>query len=205
LQAQVAELTRLKVENEHLRQFMAQSSTGEAAGSNQLSELLRLRSGVGLLRQQTNDLATLEAENRRLRAARGNSSGNASPESAASDPFPRDQWAFMGYATPEATAQSLLWALREGNTNAFFVYLSGLDPESRARVEEEARKRGGPAAFAELGAHETGGMAAYRIIKKIVVNDERVLLQVQAGETQPVQTFIMKKIGDEWKMAGELK
>jgi hypothetical protein len=83
--------------------------------------------------------------------------------------------------------------------------LSGLDPESRAKVEEEARKRGGPAAFAELGAHETGGMAAYRIIKKIVVNDERVLLQVQAGETQPVQTFIMKKIGDEWKMAGELK
>jgi RNA polymerase sigma factor (sigma-70 family) len=205
LQAQVDELARLKLENEHLRQLMAQSSTGETAGSNQLSELLRLRSEAGLLRQQTNDLATLQSENRRLRATRGNSSGNASPESEASDPIPRDQWIFMGYATPEATAQSLLWALREGNTNAFFVYLSGLDSESRARMEEEARKRGGPAAFAELGAHETGGMAAYRIIKKIVVNDERVLLQVQAGETQPVQTFIMKKIGDEWKMAGELK
>jgi hypothetical protein len=205
LQAQGDELARLKAENEHLSELLAQMRSAATAETNRLNELLRLRSEVGLLRQQTNDLATLQAQNRSLRAARGNSSGSASPESEASDPIPRDQWAFMGYATPEATAQSLLWALREGNTNAFFVYLSGLDPESRAKVEEEARKRGGPAAFAELGAHETGGMAAYRIIKKIVVNDERVLLQVQAGETQPVQTFIMKKIGDEWKMAGELK
>jgi RNA polymerase sigma factor (sigma-70 family) len=205
LQAQGDELARLKAENQHLSELLARMRSAATPESNQLNELLRLRSEVGLLRQQTNDLATLQAENRSLRAARGGSPGSASPESEASDPIPRDQWAFMGYATPEATAQSLLWALREGNTNAFFVYLSGLDPESRARMEEESRKRGGPTAFAELGAHETGGMAAYRIIKKIVVNDERVLLQVQAGETQPVQTFIMKKIGDEWKMAGELK
>lgn len=112
---------------------------------------------------------------------------------------------FVGYATPEATAQSLLWALREGNTNAFAAYLNGLAPELRARMELEAARRGGPGAFAELGAHETGAMADYRIVRQIALNADRVLVQVQPGESQPLQTFLMKKIGEEWKMADEIK
>src|SRR5262245_28399660 len=111
----------------------------------------------------------------------------------------------MGYATPEPTAQSLLWALREGDTNAYLLYLNGLVPELRAKMEQEAERRGGAAAFAELGAHETGKMAAYRIVGNFPLSDDRVLLQVQPGEGQPAQSFLMKKIGDEWKMGNEIQ
>jgi len=205
LQAQVDEFARLKAENERLNELLAQSKSETTARSNQLAELLRLRSEIGMLRQQTNELALLQAENHNLRIARAAAPGNLSLEPEMSEPVPRQQWTFMGYATPEATAQSLLWALREGDTNAFAAYLNGLVPELRAKLEQEAARRGGPAAFAELGDHETGGMAEYRIVGKIPLTENRVLVRVQAGDAMPIQTFLMKKIGDDWKMADEIK
>lgn len=204
LRAQLEDQARIQAENRRLLEEIARMNNSALDASNRLADLLRLRNEVASLRERTNDLATLQAEYRRLQSGRRGPSANGGSEEAA-EPVPRESWAFVGYATPEATAQSLLWALREGNTNAYFAYLNGLAPEQRAAIEREAARRGGPAAFAELGSHETGSMADYRILRKVELSDDRVLLQVQPGAGQPAQSFLMKKIGDEWKMGGEVK
>lgn len=63
LQQQSDQLARLQTENDRLAKLAAQTGS-----PNQLNDLLRLRGEVGLLRKQTNDLATLQQENRRLRS-----------------------------------------------------------------------------------------------------------------------------------------
>ena len=117
--------------------------------------------------------------------------------------LPRNLWGFAGYATPEATAQTLFWALREGNTNTFQAYLEGFTPELRMKLENEAKSRG-TNAFAELAAHEMGGVTRYRILKRVTLSDTEARLQIQFGGSKgPVQTLTLEKIGNEWKCAGQ--
>jgi hypothetical protein len=63
LRQKADQLARLQAERERLVILAAQTNS-----PNQLNDLLRLRGEVGFLRKRTNDLATLQEENRRLRA-----------------------------------------------------------------------------------------------------------------------------------------
>ncbi len=65
LQQQADQLARLQTERERLSNLLARAN-GPAA-EDRLSELLRLRAEAAILSQQTNDLAALQEENRRLR------------------------------------------------------------------------------------------------------------------------------------------
>ena len=117
--------------------------------------------------------------------------------------FPRSSWSFAGYATPEDTAQSLFWAMRESNSNSFQIYLNGLVPKLQDKMQQEAQNRGSNA-FAELSAQEMGGVTRYRILKKVMLSDNTAQLQIQFGGLKgPVQTIAMEKIGNEWRCAGE--
>jgi RNA polymerase sigma factor (sigma-70 family) len=72
LQQQADQLARLQAENERLVNLAPQTGA-----PNQLKDLIRLRGEVGSLRKQTNDLATLQEENRRLRARNSQHSENS--------------------------------------------------------------------------------------------------------------------------------
>jgi RNA polymerase sigma factor (sigma-70 family) len=183
---EVRRASRLRVENQNLLDRQAQlTAERDAAVSNLMrnvnagsqtqpdrDELLRLRSEVGRLRRQTNEVATLGAENQRLRAAltqnRATSVNPLISDPEAPDAVPKESWALAGYATPEATVQTLLWALHKGDSNAFQVYMDGLAPSTRMAVEQEVRSWVANA-FAGLGTHETGGMTDFRILKNRVV------------------------------------
>jgi len=116
----------------------------------------------------------------------------------------RSAWAFAGYASPEATMQSLLWALNKHDDKAFQMYLNGFTPELRDNLENEAQKRG-PNAFTELSAHEIGGMTAFCILKKVMLSNDTAQLTMQSsGPKGPINSLLMKNIGGEWKVAGEV-
>jgi hypothetical protein len=66
LQQQQAQTAQLAAENERLSNLLAQANNAQPQA--QLQELLRLRGEVGVLRQQTKELARLQEENRQLRA-----------------------------------------------------------------------------------------------------------------------------------------
>src|SRR5581483_5050858 len=211
LQEQVDELARLKMENERLSNLLAQAQSAQTLAEDEKAQLLRLRAEVGRLRQETNNVAKLREENRQLRtaqAARQIVPPNRQPTPTQPDEpqsVPKESWAFAGYASPEATVQSLLWALRQGDDQAFQAYLNGLTPELRDKIEKDAASRG-PNAFAGLGADETGDMTGFRILETIPVSGDETLVRLQsdgAGGDGPVQNFMLKQIEGQWKIAGQ--
>jgi RNA polymerase sigma factor (sigma-70 family) len=209
LQAQIDELTKLKAENERLAGMVADAQNARLLADNQKAELLRLRNEVGMLREQTNQMNGLREQNRQLLAQQADGAKTKSDSAKNTDeqpPVPKTSWAFSGYATPEATLQSLFWALREGDTNAFQAYLQGLGPEARAKIEQDAKSRGGANAFASLGNDETGGMTGFQLVKKVPLSDDKVVVEIQTmGDTAPAQMILMRKIGDEWKLSDVIK
>ena len=68
LQQQQGQRAQLAVENERLSNLLAQANSTQALSQAQFRELLRLRGEVGPLRQQSQELARLQEENRQLRA-----------------------------------------------------------------------------------------------------------------------------------------
>lgn len=60
------QIAQLKASNQSLSKLPAQAQKPTTLPSDQFNELLRLRGEVGVLRQQTNELARLRQENRRL-------------------------------------------------------------------------------------------------------------------------------------------
>jgi hypothetical protein len=116
-------LNRLHQENSALRQEVRQAETARAekealsrqiaamrmnASLNkaQLSELLRLRGEVGLLRKESQELA-------RLRSTTAPSPTVTEPR----DYFPATAWANVGADKPEAAIQTFFWAGKQGETN----------------------------------------------------------------------------------------
>jgi len=117
--------------------------------------------------------------------------------------FPRGSWAFVGYSTPEDSIQTVSWAMREHNSSSLQAYLNGLVPEMSDKMEQEIQSRGSNA-FAELCAHEMGGVTRYRILKITTLSNDRVELRIQFGGLKgPVQTMALEKIGSEWKFTPE--
>jgi len=69
LREQLAQTADLEAENTRLSNLVARAQSPPTPASDQLRELLRLRGEVGMLRSQSNQLAGLREENRRLKAS----------------------------------------------------------------------------------------------------------------------------------------
>ena len=82
-EALTQQIAQLKIDNETLSSLATQAKKPALLPSDQLSELLRLRGEVGMLRQQTNELGRLRQENRKLMsqaAAQSESTNQVSAE-----------------------------------------------------------------------------------------------------------------------------
>ncbi len=115
----------LRVENESLRQQIAQVKTDDDSAANrpvpaadftalsgaQSNELLRLRGEVGLLRRQTNELANLLASSWRS-PPRGSSPGAEQQSSALPEDYPK---------TPDGATRGIFESWARGDWNAFFT------------------------------------------------------------------------------------
>jgi RNA polymerase sigma factor (sigma-70 family) len=124
---------------------------------------------------------------------------NAAQEKPAPSPF-----SFAGYATPENAIQSMIWATSTGDLEKL---AAGATPEVMERVNNqmagksaEEIKRGGLAwATAMIG---------YTITQKDVVSDDEVHVHIHATPSADAlhsgkAVLVLKKIGNEWKMAGD--
>jgi len=198
LRQQLDSMGALAAENAQLSNQVVRAATDARLEQAQHAELLRLRGEVGVLRRQ----AAQRAANPVGRPASDQQKGE---EAGQQQPIPKESWAFSGYGSPEAGIQSLFWALHQGDSNAFQAYLQGLSPDLRAKIERDAESRG-PNAFAELGVHETGDMAAFQILKKVALSDDKVVLEIQSGAADtPSQMIMMKRFGSDWKLFDQLK
>jgi len=112
---------------------------------------------------------------------------------------------FAGYATPEATIQSSIWAGQQGDFNKF---LDGCTPEQVARFRNKMAGKSSEQIRAEAIAW-ANAMTGLRITQKDAISENEVHLHLTAppsaaGLRNGSVTVIMKKIGNEWKQAGDL-
>lgn len=110
---------------------------------------------------------------------------------------------FAGYATPEASMQSLIWAASVGDFEKFEA-ASTPDQQERFRrnlagKSDEEKKRKA-AAWANT-------LATYKITHKDILSEDEVHLHISSplspdGRRGGNEIVIMRKVGDVWKQAG---
>jgi hypothetical protein len=155
-------------------------------------ELLRLRSEVTRLTERRRELVSVATENQRLLAqlaSRGSNGG------AGMKPPPgyvrKSEAQFVGYATPENTLQSFLWALRNHDLTNFSQALA---PD----VAQELQSGRSPEAFFD----QANGLVGLGIVGRRELDDGTVETEVEMIPGLPREHIRFRQINGQWKIAG---
>jgi RNA polymerase sigma factor (sigma-70 family) len=112
---------------------------------------------------------------------------------------------FGGYATPEASVQSMIWAAGTGELEKLPAGITSEEMEQfKAKMEGKSPEEISHGLMAWANA-----MAGYRITQKEVISVDEVHLHIHATPSAEAlhsgkAVIRMKKIGNEWKWAGEV-
>ena len=170
-----------------------------SAESNDL-ELLRLRSEVGMLQKQTNELIRLQAATAQPHSDLTSDKAH-SPNLAAGDLVPVESLAFAGYTTPEATFQSTLSADAKGDLKTLF---EGFTPERR-QEEEKGIAGKSESELAEMRAQRAAhfNAANVRIVNSRHLSDDdaELVIYLAMEKGNELATMTMKRIAGEWKIS----
>ena len=172
----------------------------------EVSEVHKLRNEVTQLRAGAKTTEQLRSENQRLRGA--DRQPPAAPKAGGTTPpatvpqegyYAKENWTFSGYATPEAALQSVVWAMREGDTKTI---LAAVTPEEMAR-NWAGKSEAEISADAKRGTEKINSI---RILDSRAISDDEVVLNVYAaGGEDEILKISMKRLGGEWRMAGPKK
>jgi hypothetical protein len=186
----------LEVDNLRLSNILVRADTPLA--DVQLAELAKLRDEVQRLRHRTNDIQVLQAELLRLRAKLASIGSNALPDVPPEDIYPRESWEFAGYDTPEATLESVTWAISEGNEDA---YMAGLSPELRDQMQSQL----GGGSFAEAAPLEMSDTTGFRIVGRETISDNQVVYTVHMDGANDEADMVLQYANGGWMVVGEGK
>lgn len=117
----------------------------------------------------------------------------------------RSPFKFAGYATPEASVESMMWASSVGDLDKLHAGLTPQEIETfklkmAGRSDEEIKR--GVMAWANA-------MIGYKVSQKDVISDDEVHLHIHATPSMDALhsgkvVIVMKKIGNDWREAGDL-
>jgi len=158
------------------------------------AELLRLRGEAGVLRNMNHELEKLLAS-----LPTNSQTSTATQDSATNDYFPRASWKFTGYATPEASFRSSVFAISKGDIQAV---LGSYVPEVRAMQEKEWEKTP-EAKLKDQLVNGTLDIIGFRIVRKDTISGDEVFLTVSTateGKGERKERIRLKKVSDEWKI-----
>ena len=206
LRQQLEQMGGLVAENARLSNLVAQAKSSQSLPDERLKELLRLRGEVGALRQQGKEIETLREENRQARVAlesiRKPEKAGAAESPATADYWPRDSWAFVGYASPNASLQTSFWAANKSDLKAL---LGGMTGEIQEKVQKDIEGKSESEASARAMG-EVARLKSVRVLNREVRDDETVVLTAEFDDNNrtEVNRLLMKKIGSDWKLSGHL-
>ncbi|MBN9688743.1 MAG: sigma-70 family RNA polymerase sigma factor [Verrucomicrobia bacterium] len=111
---------------------------------------------------------------------------------------------FVGFATPEAAIQSMLWAGSQGDFDGYLKGCTAAQAE-RMRNKMAGKSEAEVSATAKVWAQ---AMSGYHIDQKEIVSDTEVQLHISAppaeeGLRNGRVVVIFRKEGDLWKQAGD--
>ena len=179
-------------------------SQAEEAHSNKVAaatqELAKLRGEVSRLRVTANEAEKLRSEVGALKAQnRAQPAAEATPTPATTDQFPRQSWAFSGYATPESALVSAIWAMKEGKPQLF---LDGLSPEEQQRFAQQWQGKS-EEEIAAKHQKDVGTIQGMRILSRTAISPTEIQMQIFLEGANRVETFKMNQLPDQqWKFGG---
>ncbi|HLP77766.1 MAG TPA: hypothetical protein VK327_12710, partial [Candidatus Paceibacterota bacterium] len=200
LEEQLGQMAELVARSRQLSNLVARANAPRPLPDDQLRELLRLRGQIGMLRQQTNELEAIRAENRQARATLETTVKNEAAEAVATaDYWPQDSWIFAGYGSPDAAFQTSLWAANNGDLKALVASATGAMQKT---IEDSL---GGKSdAEAQIKAmDEVIGFKSVRILNREFQDNDTAVLTAEIEHQSGTRTIklLMKKIGNEWKIS----
>jgi RNA polymerase sigma factor (sigma-70 family) len=110
-----------------------------------------------------------------------------------------------GYATPEASVQSMIWAASRGD---FKTVLQACTPAQIDRFENKMAGKS-EAEISQQAKAWANALLDYKITQKDVISDNEVHLHIHAtpsaeGLHSGKVIIVMRKVGDTWKQEGDL-
>jgi hypothetical protein len=118
------------------------------------------------------------------------------PDALPQDIHPKSTWAYRGYGTPDATIESVLSAMLNGDKAAC---LAGFAPEMRAEMDEEFES-----AVKQAKADDP---AEFRILDRQPLSEDEMVLTVYitskdaSGKIEEhSEKTVFDRIGGEWKV-----
>jgi hypothetical protein len=192
-----------------LEQAKAANQTAQQNLAARDQELHNLLSASTDLARTRNEIAQLRQQ-RATAASNAPAPANPTARTAAPAAFPpgtyvnRDQLAFAGYATPEATIQSLAWAAVNGQTNIISsaIPTNLPEPQGQQLMEEltQALQGAGPILQGmQITAEKTLGDGQMEVLVKI---DSQTPPGGDANGPPPYNIVPMMQVDNEWKIAG---
>jgi RNA polymerase sigma factor (sigma-70 family) len=151
--------------------------------------------------------AKLRKENARTLSAQSQQAASIPAIAASEIDFPRESWAFKGYATPESALVSLVWAAVNSDVEGF---LNSLSPEQQSRVRLRWQRQGLGADEAQIRnsiSNQFGPIKMIRILNKETLSENEVILRLlMEGEKGGTGTVGKKvqRIDNEWKIGATL-
>lgn len=203
---QARQINGLRDEEERLQQQLrdlqkdqtarvSSSAIAEPAPGSPSSELLRLRNQVSQLIRRERELAGIQVENERLRiqaaSARTNTAKPLLPGY-----IRKSDARNMGYATPEATLETMLWAIRNRDfTNLLAAFTSEIAGKMQREMERSGRTL-------EEFFRDTEALPGIRPVDRTMADDDTIELKVEIvpGSAADVQPMRFRRVKGEWKM-----
>lgn len=114
--------------------------------------------------------------------------------------FPRETWVASGFATPEDTLKSFMWAKSTGDIN---TVLSIATPEMRKEVEDMYFRNKTDEQRAAILKENVKNVTGVQILKKLVLGDDWVILQMRFdGPSQNTRSQVtLMKMDGGWKVS----
>jgi hypothetical protein len=157
------------------------------------SELLRLRNEVNRLTHRKQELAPLQIENQRLRTQLASAETNkvaALPVGYIRKADAQN----LGYATPEATLQTFLWAMQKKDATAF---LECVTPESAQQIQQDQSHSG--RSIARM-LEDAAAIPGLRVLKTVPDGPGEINAEVEMMLGMEPQPMHLKQINGQWKL-----
>lgn len=174
----------------------AETMVAAAPQSRPSRELLRLRSQVGQLERRKRELAGVTEENKRLQGQLGAKSANRT----GGVPLPagyirKSEAKFTGFAAPEDSLQSFLWAIEHRDLPTLLQCFS---PDQAKQMAAEVERRGSTEDFFK----EAGILPGLVITGREQKDDGTIVLSVQfVPDDETAKTKIpFKQFDGQWRL-----
>ena len=112
--------------------------------------------------------------------------------------YPKDALKFAGYASPDSALETWTWAMTKGDKT---VMLQSLTPEARKEWEKLLAGKTDEQMKSEA-AKGAANLSGYTIQKREVISADEIVVHITRIGSDQVMKMDVKKIGNDWKIAG---